>query len=219
MGQLTKAYAITISGTDMCRRETSTMTNWCMTPCGGCCSRLLCISTKGNDGVAAPTPVSRATLSLNRSGSQPCQAKRYVVRPMRRLMEIEVWQPKHRIAPLGQQLAESDRHAQPRDLFPWTLRLNLKYLVRERAGPRISQAVCFERIAGDGSWRRLHPAAGRLACWARRPKQAQRRSARATPQCQPGRREPQIRCGLFSFVPRYAGERVQRQKETRRILQ
>ena len=77
MGQLTKAYAITISGTDMCRRETSTMTNWCMTPCGGCCSRLLCISTKGNDGVAAPTPVSRATLSLNRSGSQPCQAKRY----------------------------------------------------------------------------------------------------------------------------------------------
>ena len=99
--------------------------------------------------MTAPTPVSGATVSLNRSGSQPCQARRYTCESnAERPPEIEARRP-HRIAPIGKQPTESDRHAQPRDLLTWTLRLYLKYLVRLRAGLSESETAFLDRIAGD----------------------------------------------------------------------
>ena len=62
--------------------------------------------------------------------------------------EIEARQP-HRIAPIRKQPTESDRHAQPRDLLTWTLRLYLKYLVSLRAGLSESETAFLDRIAGD----------------------------------------------------------------------
>ena len=70
--QPTKAYAMTTSATDMRKLAISIMTNWNITRGG--CPRLWCSSVNGKDGMGAPSPVSGTILSLNRAGSQPCQA-------------------------------------------------------------------------------------------------------------------------------------------------